>query len=445
MSETLIQKIKSKNAKTAIVGLGYVGLPLAVELAKSGYEVIGIDVDSRKCNSINQAKSYVEDITNAELKSITGKRGKGFIHATTDFSVLKDVDCVSICVPTPLAKTRDPDMSYILAVNDQLKKYIHKDMLIILESTTYPGTTDEVIVPMVEDAGFKTGESVFVCFSPERIDPGNKKFQLKNTPKVIGGCTKTCTDMGVALYGQIVDKIVPVSSTRVAEMAKLLENTYRSINIGFANELSKMCHVLEIDTNEVIQAAATKPFGFTPFYPGPGLGGHCIPIDPLYLSWKLKALNYTAKFIELAAEINTSMPEYVVELTTSKLNEMKKSINGSKILMLGISYKENISDMRESPAVDVYKLLKKRGADVVYHDPFVDQFDVDHHDGVPSKPENMVKSVELTTEAIKNSDIVVITTWHSSFSIGPILECAKGIVDTRNATKGLSDQKIVRI
>jgi UDP-N-acetyl-D-glucosamine dehydrogenase len=444
MSE-LLSKIKSKNAKVSIVGLGYVGLPLAVELAKDGFEVIGIDVDQRKCKSLNEAKSYIEDISDAELKPITGKTGKGYIHATTDFSVLKTIDCVSICVPTPLAKTRDPDMSYILAVNEQIKKYIHPNMLIILESTTYPGTTDEIVVPMVEEAGFKVGETAFVCFSPERIDPGNKKYQLRNTPKVIGGCTQACTDAGVALYGQIVDKVVPVSSTRVAEMAKLVENTYRSINIGFANELSKMCRVLGIDTNEVISAAATKPFGFTAFYPGPGLGGHCIPIDPLYLSWKLKALNYTAKFIELAAEVNTSMPEHVIELTMQKLNDMKKSLNGSKVLMLGISYKENISDMRESPAVDVYKLLKKKGADVTYHDPHVPTFDVDHHDGVPAKPENMVKSVELTNKTIADADIVVITTWHSTFSINPIMEYAKAIVDTRNATKGVTNSKVVRI
>ncbi len=434
----LLQKIKNKDAKVAIVGLGYVGLPLAVDLAKQGFEVIGIDVDQKKCASLNGAKSYIEDISDADLTPITGKSGKGFIHATTDFSVLKTIDCVSICVPTPLAKTRDPDMSYILAVNEQIKKYIHPNMLIILESTTYPGTTDEIIVPMVEEAGFKVGENAFVAFSPERIDPGNKKYQLKNTPKVIGGCTKKCTDMAVALYGQIVDKVVPVSSPQVAEMVKLLENTYRSINIGFANELSKMCRVLGIDTNEVITAAATKPFGFTPFYPGPGLGGHCIPIDPLYLSWKLKALNYSAKFIELAAEINTSMPEHVVELVSHKLNDMKKSINGSKILMMGISYKENISDMRESPAVDVYKILKKKGAEVTYHDPHVAIFDVDHHDGIPSKPENMVKSVELNNKTIADADLVVITTWHSTFSVEPLMEYAKAIVDTRNATKGLT-------
>lgn len=441
----LLQKIKNKDARVAIVGLGYVGLPLAVDLAKQGFEVIGIDVDQKKCGSLNGAKSYIEDISDADLKPITGKSGKGFIHATTDFSVLKTIDCVSICVPTPLAKTRDPDMSYILAVNEQIKKYIHPNMLIILESTTYPGTTDEIIVPMVEEAGFKVGENAFVAFSPERIDPGNKKYQLKNTPKVIGGSTKKCTDMAVALYGQIVDKVVPVSSTQVAEMVKLLENTYRSINIGFANELSKMCRVLGIDTNEVITAAATKPFGFTPFYPGPGLGGHCIPIDPLYLSWKLRALNYSAKFIELAAEINTSMPEHVVELVSHKLNDMKKSINGSKILMMGISYKENISDMRESPAVDVYKILKKKGAEVTYHDPHVATFDVDHHDGVPSKTENMVKSVELSNKIIADADLVVITTWHSTFSIEPLMEYAKAIVDTRNATKGVTHSKVVRV
>jgi len=444
MSE-LLKKIKSKDAKIAIVGQGYVGLPLAVDLAKKGFEVYGIDIDQRKCDALNSGKSYIEDISDAQLKSVTGQKGKGFIHATPDFSILKNADCVSICVPTPLAKTRDPDMSYILAVNEELKKYIHPNMLIILESTTYPGTTDEIVVPMVEEAGYKLGESVFVCFSPERIDPGNKKYQLKNTPKVIGGSTKACTEAGVALYGQIVDKVVPVSSTRVAEMAKLLENTYRSINIGFANELAKMCHVLGIDTNEVIEAAATKPFGFTPFYPGPGLGGHCIPIDPLYLSWKLKELNYSAKFIELAADINTSMPEYVVELTMNKLNDMQKSLKGSNVLMLGISYKENISDMRESPAVDVFKLLKKKGANVTYHDPHVPTFDSDHHDGVPSKPENMVKSIALTNDTVAKADIVVITTWHSDFKIEPILEYAKAVVDTRNATRGITNPKVVRI
>ncbi len=444
MSE-LLKKIKNKEAKIAIVGQGYVGLPLSVELAKQGFEVYGIDVDSKKCDALNAGKSYIEDISEAELKQLTGKKGKGYIHATNDFSILKNIDAVSICVPTPLAKTRDPDMSYILAVNEQIKKYIHPNMLIILESTTYPGTTDEIVVPMVIEAGYKLGESVFVCFSPERIDPGNKKYQLRNTPKVIGGCTKTCTDMGVALYSQIVDKVVPVSSTRVAEMAKLLENTYRSINIGFANELAKMCSVLGIDTNEVISAAATKPFGFTPFYPGPGLGGHCIPIDPLYLSWKLKELNYSAKFIELASEINMSMPEHVVDLVTHKLNDMQMSIKGSKVLMLGISYKENISDMRESPAVDIYKILKKKGAHVTYHDPHVPSFDADHHDGVASKPENMVKSVALTQDVLKESDLVLITTWHKEFSIEPILEYAKAIVDTRNATRGVSNPKIVRL
>lgn len=441
MSETLIQKIKSKNAKTAIVGLGYVGLPLAVDLAKEGFEVIGIDVDVRKCKSINDGKSYVEDISNADLKAITRKSGKGFIHATTDFSVLKNVDCVSICVPTPLAKTRDPDMSYILAVRDELEKYMHPNMLVILESTTYPGTTEEIIVPMAEKANLEVGKDFFIAFSPERIDPGNKKYQLRNTPKVIGGVTKNCTETAQALYSLIIDKVVIVSSPGVAEMVKLLENTYRAINIGLANELAKMCRVLNIDTNEVIEAAATKPFGFTPFYPGPGLGGHCIPIDPLYLSWKLKTLNYNAKFIELASEINTSMPEYVVELVAHKLNDMKKSINGSKVLMMGISYKENISDMRESPAVDVFKILKSKGANVTYHDPHVPSFHLDHD----SPHSESATSVELSDQAISNADIVVITTWHSAFKIHPILENAKAIVDTRNATKGISLEKVVRI
>lgn len=432
----LKDKIANKGIKFGVVGLGYVGLPLAVDFAKEGFEVIGFDVVADKCEDINQGTSHVEDISSTELSKITGQSGKGYITATTDFSQLSEVDAVSICVPTPLVKTKDPDMSYIMSVCEELKKYLHKDMMIVLESTTYPGTTEEILVPLVEEAGFTVGKDVFIAFSPERIDPGNQTYQFKNTPKVIGGVTAACTEMTCSLYDQVVDTVVPVSDTKVAEMAKLLENTYRSVNIGMVNELARMCHILGIDTNEVINAAATKPFGFKAFYPGPGLGGHCIPIDPHYLSWKLKTLNYNARFIELASEINTDMPNYVVQLVGEKLNDMAKSINGSNILLMGISYKENISDMRESPAVDVFKILKSKGANVSYHDPFVPKFTSGDH---------TYTSIDISPEAIKGHDLVVISTWHSQFEISPLVECAKAIVDTRNATKGLRDSKIVRI
>jgi UDP-N-acetyl-D-glucosamine dehydrogenase len=425
-----------KTEKIAVVGLGYVGLPLAVEFARQGFEVVGLDVMEQRCADINQGISHVEDIDSDVLAKLAGKQEPGFIHATTDFSVLAEVDAVSICVPTPLVKTKDPDMSYILAVCEHLKKYVHAGMKIILESTTYPGTTEEILVPLVQEAGFEVGKDVFVAFSPERIDPGNETYQLKNTPKVIGGVTPECTKQVCALYESVIDTIVPVSNTKVAEMAKLLENTYRSVNIGMVNELAQMCGILGIDTNEVIHAAASKPFGFKAFYPGPGLGGHCIPIDPHYLSWKLKTLNYNARFIELASEINTNMPHYVVGLITDKLNEQKKSINGANILMMGISYKSNISDMRESPAIDIYRLLAKKGANISYCDPHVPSF-VDTNQTVQAK--------ELTPQLIAENDLVVITTWHREFSIEPIVENAKAIVDTRNATAGMADPKIIRI
>ncbi|MFH1017296.1 MAG: nucleotide sugar dehydrogenase [Pseudomonadota bacterium] len=431
MEHPLKTKIDRREAKIGIMGLGYVGLPLAVDLAKAGFEVTGFEVSEKRVRDINQSKSYVEDISDEALRSVCSK-----LKATTDFSLLRKMDAVSICVPTPLGKTKDPDISFVLNTRDRIKENIHPDMLVILESTTYPGTTEEIFLPMIEEAGLEVGKNFFLVFSPERIDPGNKTFQVKNTPKVIGGITPTCTEMARALYSAAIDTLVPVGSTGVAEMVKLLENTYRAVNIGLVNEVAIMCRVLGIDTWEVIDAAATKPFGFTPFYPGPGLGGHCIPIDPLYLSWKLKTLNYTARFIELAAEVNTSMPHHVVTLIVDRLNDFQRSVKGSKILLLGMAYKPDISDQRESPSLDVFKLLAERGALVEYNDPFIPEIKMDGE---------VYRSVELTPGALARQDLVVITTNHAVYDIGMIVENAKAIVDSRNATKGIKSPKIVRL
>ncbi len=431
MPNALKSKIESKTAQVGILGLGYVGLPLAVDLAKAGYSVTGFDVMEDRVSKLNRGDSYVEDIPEEDLRSVKSK-----FKATTDFSLLKKMDCVSICVPTPLGKTRDPDISFILAVRDELRRTIHPDMLVILESTTYPGTTEEIFLPLIEESGFKLGQNFFLVFSPERIDPGNKKFFLRNTPKVLGGITPACTEMAAALYSKIVEKLVPVSSARAAEMVKILENTYRAVNIGLVNEVAIMCRILGIDTWEVIDAAATKPFGFTPFYPGPGLGGHCIPIDPLYLSWKLKELNYNARFIQLAAEINTGMPHHVVNIVADTLNTMKKSVNGSRVLLLGMAYKPDVSDLRESPAIDIYKLLAEKGARVSYNDPYAPALKMDGE---------TVASVELTPETLSAHDLVVITTHHSVYNPKQIVESAKAIVDTRNVTKGIRSPKIIRL
>ncbi len=425
----LLEKIARREAHVSVIGMGYVGLPLAVEFAKEGFRVTGVEVSEEKTNLLNEGHSYIPDVPEQEVAELVGK---GLLSATTDFSALRDADAISICVPTPLRKTKDPDMSYVIAASDEVARYCHAGLLIILESTTYPGTTDEVILPRLVHNGFKVGEDVFLCFSPERVDPGNKVYGVRNTPKIIGGVTPACLEVATALYGHAVDRVVPVSSTRAAEMVKLLENTFRSVNIGLVNEMAVMCDKLDVDVWEVIEAASTKPFGFMTFHPGPGLGGHCIPIDPLYLSWKLKAVNYNARFIELAAEINSGMPLYVVGKVIDSLNEDRKPVNGSKILVIGAAYKRDIDDLRESPALDVIRLLQERGAEVAYHDPYVADL---HHEGLD------MEAIDLTEKALSGADCVVIVTDHSSYDWEWIAKHAPLIMDARNALKDVASPK----
>jgi len=425
----LNEKIVRHKAKIGVIGLGYAGLPLAVEFAKAGFHVKGIDIDRDKVQMINHGECYIKDIPEGELRELVKDNR---LEATSDFSVLKGVDAVSICVPTPLRKTRDPDISYIISAVEEVAKYLHPEQLIILESTTYPGTTREVILPRLEARNLRVGRDFFLAFSPERVDPGNKVYTMSNTPKIVSGITKKCTSIAVTLYGQIIDKVVPVSSTESAEMVKLLENTFRIVNVGLVNEIALICDRLKLDTWEVIDAAATKPFGFMPFYPGPGLGGHCVPVDPHYLSWKLKALNFYARFIELAGEINSKMPEFLVSKIDGVLNERKKSIKGSKIFIIGVAYKSNVSDTRESPALDVIRLLKERGGKVFYNDPYVPQVEG-------------LKSIPLTRSSLRNADCVVITTAHSDYDYKQIVENAKLVIDSRNATKGIKSKKIIKL
>jgi UDP-N-acetyl-D-glucosamine dehydrogenase len=427
LSETLRQKLRARTARTGVVGLGYVGLPLAVELAKAGFHATGIDLDARKVDAINEGRSYIPDVRTADVQSL---HAAGRLDATTDFAVVRDLDTVNICVPTPLRKTKDPDMSYIVSAVEGIAKYLHPGMLIVLESTTYPGTTDEVVQPMLEAGGLKAGVDFYLAFSPERVDPGNPTFQTHNVPKVVGGFTPTCSDLAKELYGSAIQTIVPVSSTRVAEMVKLLENTFRAVNIGLVNELALMCDRMNIDVWEVVDAAKTKPFGFMAFYPGPGLGGHCIPIDPFYLSWKAKQTGFDPRFIELAGHINAGMPHYVVDKVGEALNTRRKPINGSKVLIAGVAYKRDIDDMRESPALDVMGLLLARGADVAYADPFVPEVHGREWSGGYD-----VKAVDLKRGSIKQYDCVVIVTDHKSFDYAALLDEADVIVDTRNAIK----------
>ena len=425
--QNLLDKIESRDAVLGVIGLGYVGLPLAVEFAQAGYRVIGVDVDQRKVDSLNKGESYIPDVPTEDVAELAEK---GLLKATTDYAVLSDVDAISICVPTPLRKTKDPDMSYVIAAADEIARFSRPGQLIVLESTTYPGTTDELIVPRLVSNGHQVGEDVFICFSPERIDPGNPIYGVRNTPKVIGGATKACAEVSVALYSKIIDQVVPVSSTRAAEMVKLLENTFRSVNIGLVNEMAVMCDKLDVNVWEVIDAASTKPFGFMTFYPGPGLGGHCIPIDPLYLSWKLKTLNYTARFIELASEVNSNMPYYVIGKITDALNDICKPVNGSSVLVLGAAYKRDIDDLRESPALDVIQLLQERGAEVTYNDPFVPDL---RHEGIA------LDSIELTEDALREADCVVVVTDHTTYDWGWIAQHASIIVDSRNAMKEIAN------
>ena len=436
--------IADRSARVGVIGLGYVGLPLIVEFCLRGFEGIGFEVDAQKAEAINEGRSYIVDVTDENiLKCIEN----GKLKATTDFSLLSECDAVIICVPTPLRKTKDPDMSYIIAAGEEVQKYMRRGQLIILESTTYPGTTDEVLQPLFEENGFKLDEDFLLAFSPERVDPGNPKFQTHNIPKVVGGVTHASTDAAALLYGEIVEHIHPVSSARVAEACKLWENTFRAINIGMANEMAKLCNTLGIDTWEVVRAAATKPFGFMPFYPGPGIGGHCIPLDPHYLSWKARQHGFDSQFISLAEQINSGMPAYVVKLVTAALNDAKKAVNGSKILVLGVAYKKDIDDMRESPALSIIDLLRACGAEISYHDPFVPLVTFDHAytigDGDP------IRSSDLTDEKISEADCIIICTDHSGVDYVRICDLGSLIVDTRNAltneNRNGSKAKIIRL
>jgi UDP-N-acetyl-D-glucosamine dehydrogenase len=425
--DALKKKLTTRNATAAVIGLGYVGLPLAMEMAEAGFRVIGIDLDGGKVASLKQGQSYILDVPE---KTVADAVRSGKFEPTTDFSALADADTVSICVPTPLSKSRDPDISFILSATEEIRKHLHRGQLIVLESTTYPGTTDELIVPELESSGLKVGSDFYVAFSPERIDPGNASFTTRNTPKIVGGITSQCTEIARLFYSQFIDRVIPVSSTKCAEMVKLLENTFRSVNIGMVNELALMCDLLGVDVYEVIDAAASKPFGFSPFYPGPGLGGHCIPIDPHYLAWKLKALNFQARFIGLAAEINGMMPTVVSNLVADGLNRASKSIRGSKIVILGVAYKKNVSDCRESPALDVMRLLSEKGAVLSYNDPLVPSVRVGT---------TILKSTEATPAQIAEHDCVIILTDHSTYNIREIVQASKLVIDTRNATKDLHE------
>ena len=436
VQEKLEKQLEAKEAVIAVMGLGYVGLPLATVFAKAGFKVIGIDPIAEKVEMINRGESYVLDVPTEEVKELV-EAGK--LKATSDFGVLKEVEAVSICVPTPLRKTGDPDLSYIISAAEELAPHVHRGMVIVLESSTYPGTTRELVLPKLEEAsGLEVGKDFFVAFSPERVDPGRTDWTTVNTPKVMGGITPACTEVASQWYGQALERVVEVTSTEVAEMAKLLENTFRMINIGMVNELALMCDRLGVDVWEVIEAAATKPFGFMKFTPGPGLGGHCIPIDPLYLSWKLKSMKYTARFIELASEINTGMPRFVLGRVQDALNEQEKSLKGSEVLVLGVAYKPDIDDMRESPALDVIDLMKGKGAKVKYHDPYIGK--VAHEDWE-------LETIGDLMEGVKAADCVVIITNHSGYNYAAILEAAKSIVDTRNALGplGRNHPKVVRL
>src|SRR5579863_5880941 len=431
---TLEEKIKSRTARVGIIGLGYVGLPLAMEFAKAGFSVTGIDIQPSKVSKLNSGESYVQDVPTDTVKKWVSA---GKFRATSDFSAILDLDTINIAVPTPLRKTKDPDMSYIVSACQETAKHLGPGKLVILESTTYPVTTNELVLPMLEESGWKVGEDFFLCFSPERVDPGNAQYQTANIPKVVGGITEACTKLGALFYAQALEKVVPVSSTSVAEMVKLLENTFRMINIGLVNEMALMCDRMGINVWEVIDTAATKPFGFMPFYPGPGLGGHCIPIDPFYLSWKTKQAGIEARFIELAGYINGNMPHFVVDKIQNALNDCAKPLKGSRVHLLGVAYKRGIDDVRESPALDIIHLLGKRGASVTFSDPFVPQL---HADGVV--PEMVAIDAD---KGAAEADCVVIVTDHKDFDYARIVERSKLIVDTRNALKGNPSAKIVRL
>jgi UDP-N-acetyl-D-glucosamine dehydrogenase len=431
-AQILTERIATKTAQVGILGLGYVGLPLAVEFAKAGFGVTGIDILPAKIDQLKCGRSYIQDVSDHVIRELTTAKK---LNATADFSIIRELDTINIAVPTPLRKTKDPDMSYVVSAAEEIAKYLHPGMLVVLESTTYPGTTEELLLPLFEKTGLRVGTDFFLCFSPERVDPGNPKYQTNNIPKVVGGVTPACTELGRMFYSQALETVVPVSSTNVAEMVKLLENTFRMINIGLVNEMALMCDRMGINVWEVIDAAATKPFGFMPFYPGPGLGGHCIPIDPFYLSWKTKQAGIEARFIELAGHINGQMPHFVVDKVQAALNDRAKAVKGSHVHVVGAAYKRNIDDLRESPALDIILLLEKLGARVTYSDPFVPQIKFDGR---------ILRASNLIDEA-SQADCCVIVTDHSAFDYASLVDASRLIVDTRHAMKHFTSPKIVRL
>ena len=430
----LIKKIDSRSAKVGVIGLGYVGLPLAMEFVKAGYKVTGIDVDENKITALNNGENYINDVNDNDLKNAVKN---GLLKGTNDFSIVKKLDTISICVPTPLNKEKNPDISYIVSVMDEIKNYLHPNMIIILESTTYPGSTRELILPYTQNENLSPGKNICLCFSPERIDPGNETYNTSNTPKIIGGLTPECSETGKKLYSTIINEVIIVSSPETAEMVKLLENTFRAINIGLANEVAIMCEKLGVNAWEVIDAAGTKPFGFMKFTPGPGLGGHCIPIDPYYLSWKLKTLDYDARFIKLAGEINTQMPKHVVDLISFGLNKNQKALSKSKILIIGVSYKKDINDCRESPALDIIELLKKNGSNVNYYDPFVPYLSYNNI--------NLKSLKTLNASKIKSFDACAIITNHSKIEYNIISQNSNLVIDTRNVFPNIESDHILRL
>jgi UDP-N-acetyl-D-glucosamine dehydrogenase len=432
LADQLEERVRSRQARVGTLGLGYVGLPLSVEFASAGLDVCGYDLVAEKVAAINAGRSYVQDVPSERLRALVDS---GRLRASTDFDSLSDRDALIICVPTPLGKTKDPDLSMVVDAARAIARRLRPGQLVVLESTTYPGTTEELILPMLSEGGLKVGESFFLAFSPERVDPGNAHYNTRNTPKIIGGVTPACTRVARVLYEQAVDRVIEVSSPGTAEMVKLLENTFRSVNIGLVNELVLMCQRLGVDAWEVIDAAATKPFGFMPFYPGPGLGGHCIPIDPFYLSWKLRTLNYRARFIELAGEINSEMPEHVCARVAQALNEHERSVKGSNILVLGVAYKRDVDDVRESPALDILRILESKGAHVSFNDPHVRS--LEWNDG-------RMESVDLE-QGLAQADVAVIVTNHSAYDYRLIVERARSVVDTRNATQGIASKKILKL
>jgi UDP-N-acetyl-D-glucosamine dehydrogenase len=431
MVDSLLQRLEAKEARCAVVGMGYVGLPLAVELGLAGFSVLGVDVSEDVVAGLNRGVSHIRDVQSRQVAELVAA---GRMEVTSDATRLAECDVLIICVPTPLGKTRDPDVSYVVAATEAAAATLRRGQLIILESTTYPGTTRDLMLPVLEAGGLRAGSDFFLCFSPERVDPGNERWLIRNTPKVLGGITTACLERGMALYSRVMQTVVPVSSTETAELTKLLENTFRAVNIALVNEMAQVCARLDVDVFEVIEAAATKPFGFMKFMPGPGIGGHCIPLDPHYLAWKMKTLNYRTRLIELAGEVNSEMPRFVVEKVQDALNDVGRAVKGSRILVLGVAYKRDIDDVRESPALDIIRLLEEKGATVVYHDPYVPEL----------REESVIRrSVDYSVDAMSMADCVLIATDHSTVDYRVLLTLDVPIVDTRNAMRGLESEHVI--